>query len=150
MDREINKETRVIDRSTMKRSEYITWHLFYIIVALVLANRLLFVTLPRLSAIQSRLILVFAIILISLVFSIPRWKRNRTQIAVIEDVIIGLIFIPEGEWNTTGRTLAELTHEERVTTIVGVKACIDGVMRTDHIMVTVNNGKFVSIMFEKH
>ncbi|MEF2587265.1 MAG: hypothetical protein U0M55_05205 [Butyrivibrio sp.] len=36
------------------------------------------------------------------------------------------------------------------TTIVGVKACIDGVMRTDHIMVTVNNGKFVSIMFEKH
>ena len=24
------------------------------------------------------------------------------------------------------------------------------VMRTDHIMVTVNNGKFVSIMFEKH
>lgn len=29
------------------------------------------------------------------------------------------------------------------TTIVGVKAYIDGVMRTDHIMVTVNNGKFV-------
>lgn len=99
MDREINKETRVIDRSTMKRSEYITWHLFYIIVALVLANRLLFVTLPRLSAIQSRLILVFAIILISLVFSIPRWKRNRTQIAVIEDVIIGLgMYIITAYW----------------------------------------------------
>jgi XTP/dITP diphosphohydrolase len=27
---------------------------------------------------------------------------------------LSLIFIPEGEWNTTGRTLAELTHEERV------------------------------------
>lgn len=40
--------------------------------------------------------------------------------------------------------------EKNGTTIVGVKACIDGVMRTDHIMVTVNNGKFVSIMFEKH
>lgn len=99
MDREINKETRVIDRSTMKRSEYITWHLFYIIVALVLANGLLFVTLPRLSAIQSRLILVFIIILISLVLSIPRWKRNRTQIAVIEDVIIGLgMYIITAYW----------------------------------------------------
>lgn len=99
MDREINKETRVIDRSTMKRSEYITWHLFYIIVGLVLANRLLFVTLPRLSAIQSRLILVFIIILISLVLSIPRWKRNRTQIAVIEDVIIGLgMYIITAYW----------------------------------------------------
>lgn len=40
--------------------------------------------------------------------------------------------------------------EKNGTTIVGVKAYIDGVMRTDHIMVTVNNGKFVSIMFEKH
>lgn len=40
--------------------------------------------------------------------------------------------------------------EKNSTTIVGVKAYIDGVMRTDHIMVTVNNGKFVSIMFEKH
>ena len=40
--------------------------------------------------------------------------------------------------------------EKNGTTIVGVKACINGVMRTDHIMVTVNNGKFVSIMFEKH
>lgn len=27
---------------------------------------------------------------------------------------LSLIFIPEEEWNTTGRTLAELTHEERV------------------------------------
>lgn len=282
MDREINKETRVIDRSTMKRSEYITWHLFYIIVALVLANRLLFVTLPRLSAIQSRLILVFAIILISLVFSIPRWKRNRTQIAVIEDVIIGLgMYIITAYWrfyknwftiiiiilsfttfivsvcvwlpkykgqhifNIENRCTKKRVFKSRFlrmsnltsliitvcmlilsgpiiynklfyggikastinndyvvdrgdnsrhvifvlqylesreentevkeiyfsqdeniafwecglflkagkkngTTIVGVKACIDGVMRTDHIMVTVNNGKFVSIMFEKH
>lgn len=99
MDREINKETRVIDRSTMKRSEYITWHLFYIIVALALANRLLFVTFPGLSAIQSRLILVFIAILTSVVFSIPRWKRTRTQIAVIEDVIISLgMYIITAYW----------------------------------------------------
>lgn len=41
--------------------------------------------------------------------------------------------------------LISLLRKEQI-----MKACIDGVMRTDHIMVTVNNGKFVSIMFEKH
>lgn len=43
-----------------------------------------------------------------------------------------------------------LDAKEDGTTIVGVRAYIDGKLRSDHVLVTVKDGRFVTALYEKH